>query len=58
LLGVALSNLGRYDQQLSLFEGNEKLHRAVDDVRERYEYESMRVALTLARSRGRATEDA
>jgi DNA polymerase-4 len=49
LLGIALSNLGRYDEQLSLFPGDEALHGAVDGIRKRYGYEAMRLALGRAR---------
>jgi DNA polymerase IV len=51
LLGIALSNLGPYDQQLRLFPGDEALLRAVDGIRTRYGYEALRSALTLARDR-------
>lgn len=50
LLGVALSNLTR-DPQLKLFDGDEPLHRAVDAIRARYGYDSLRVALGKARER-------
>jgi DNA polymerase-4 len=51
LLGIALSNLGAYDQQLRLFPGDEALHQAVDGIRTRYGYEALRIALTVARDR-------
>jgi DNA polymerase IV len=44
LLGVCLSNLRRWDEQLSLFDGTEPLHRAVDDIRRRFGYDSLRIA--------------
>jgi len=50
LLGLRLSNLRPADVQLSLFETHQPLHRAVDGVRERYGYESLRIALAEARS--------
>jgi DNA polymerase-4 len=49
LLGIALSNLGPYDEQLTLFEGDEPLHRAVDRIRKRYGYDALRLALGAAR---------
>jgi DNA polymerase-4 len=52
LLGIALSNLGRYDEQLSLFGDDEALHRAVDGIRKRHGYDAVRLALTVARGRG------
>jgi DNA polymerase IV len=51
LLGIALSNLGPYDEQLSLFHGDELLHRAVDRVRRRHGYDALRVALSVSRAR-------
>jgi nucleotidyltransferase/DNA polymerase involved in DNA repair len=54
LLGIALSNLGPYDDQLELFDGHEALHRTVDAIRKKYGYEALRKAQTLSRpSRGR-----
>jgi DNA polymerase-4 len=50
LLGIALSNLGRYDEQLSLFDDDEPLHRAVDGIRKRHGYDALRRALTISRS--------
>jgi DNA polymerase-4 len=62
LLGIALSNLGYYDEQLPLFvgrparraaaahtTGDEALHRAVDGIRKRYGYDALRIALTVSR---------
>jgi DNA polymerase-4 len=49
LLGIALSNLGPFDRQLALFADDEPLHRAVDGIRKRYGYDSLRIALTMAR---------
>ena len=49
LLGIALSNLGPYDRQLRLFGDDTPLYRAVDDIRERYGYEAMRLALASGR---------
>jgi DNA polymerase-4 len=45
LLGICLSNLRPCDEQLSLFEEHEPLHRAVDDIRQRYGYDALRIAL-------------
>lgn len=42
LLGLKLSNLGFYDEQLELFEGDGRLHQAVDDVRQRFGFEALR----------------
>jgi DNA polymerase-4 len=44
LLGVALSNLGRYDEQLCLFPDDTPLYRAVDGVRKRFGYDALRIA--------------
>jgi len=44
LLGVRLSNLVPFDEQLSLFD-HAKLHRAMDGIRKRYGYEALRIAL-------------
>jgi DNA polymerase-4 len=49
LLGVALSNLGRHDEQLELFDELGPVHQAVDNVRERHGYEALHVALSNAR---------
>jgi DNA polymerase-4 len=43
LLGVCLSNLRPWDEQLALFD-REPLHRAMDGIRERYGYDALRVA--------------
>jgi len=45
LLGVCLSNLRPRDAQLSLFDGCEPLHRAMDGIRKRYGYDALRIAL-------------
>jgi DNA polymerase IV len=44
LLGIRLSNLCPEKQQLSLFDAHGPLHRAVDGVRERYDFEALRIA--------------
>lgn len=49
LLGIGLSNLRPYDEQLSLFDDSAPLHRTVDVIRERYGYDSLRIALADAR---------
>ncbi len=49
LLGICLSNLRAADEQLCLFDHGERLHRAVDGIRERYGYAAMRIALAEAR---------
>jgi DNA polymerase-4 len=51
LLGICLSNLRPYDQQLSLFDDTEPLHRAVDGVRKRFGYDALRIALAESRRR-------
>jgi DNA polymerase IV len=51
LLGLALSKLGPYDDQLELFEGDEALHGSIDLIRERFGYDMLRVALGASRSR-------
>lgn len=57
LLGICLSNLRPYDEQLWLFDDSEPLHRAVDGVRERFGYDSLRIALAES-PRGRRTRSA
>lgn len=47
LLGIKLSNLGFYDEQLELFERHEDLHGAVDSIRERFGFEAVRSAAAL-----------
>ena len=49
LLGIALSNLGHYDEQLPLFDDDQALYRAVDGIRKRYGYDALRIALTVSR---------
>jgi DNA polymerase-4 len=49
LLGIALSNLGTYDQQLRLFDDDAVLHRAVDSIRKRFGYDTLRMGLGVAR---------
>jgi DNA polymerase-4 len=49
LLGICLSNLRPYDEQLSLFDQGERIHRAVDGVRKRYGYDALRIALAESR---------
>jgi DNA polymerase-4 len=44
LLGICLSNLRPYDEQLCLFDVNEPLHRAVDGIRSRFGYDALRIA--------------
>ena len=53
LLGIALSNLARHDEQLPLFDEG-ALHRAVDDIRELYGYDAVSLATGHARSRRRS----
>ena len=51
LLGLALSKLGPYDEQLALFEDNATLHDSIDGVRERYGYDMLRIAMGSGRDR-------
>ncbi|HVR29022.1 MAG TPA: DNA polymerase IV [Thermoanaerobaculia bacterium] len=44
LLGVALSNLGRFDGQLELFGGDRRRNEAVDAIRARFGYDAIGVA--------------
>jgi DNA polymerase-4 len=44
LLGVSLSKLGAFDDQLELFQEREGLHRAVDSIRARFGYDALRLA--------------
>lgn len=49
LLGVALSRLVPQDGQLPLFGDDRAVHRAVDDIRRRFGYDALRIALTVSR---------
>jgi DNA polymerase-4 len=51
LLGIRLSQLRPHEQQLSLFEQHQSLHRAMDGVRQRYGYEALGMALAEPRRR-------
>ena len=44
LLGVGLSNLGLFDGQLRLFEGNRRRDATVDAIRKRFGYDAVRLA--------------
>ena len=44
LLGVGLSNLGLFDGQIPLFEGDRRRDAAVDAIRERFGYDAVRLA--------------
>lgn len=44
LLGVGLSNLGLYDEQIGLFQTGERLHQTVDAIRQRFGFDSIRIA--------------
>jgi DNA polymerase-4 len=50
LLGLALSNLEPPAEQLSLFRSAEVVQRCVDDVRERYGFDGLRLALGASRA--------
>lgn len=50
LLGLSLSNLEPPAEQLSLFQNGEVLRRCVDDVRERYGFDGLRLALGASRA--------
>lgn len=49
LLGVALSNLGAFDEQPGLFPDSEALYEAVDTLRQRFGYEAVRLATSVQR---------
>ncbi len=51
LLGVCLSNLRRAEQQLSLFDECEPVHRVMDGVRDRYGYDALRIGHGAERKR-------
>ena len=57
LLGVALSNLGRHDEQLELFDQLTPVHQAVDEVRDDHGFDALRVALSKAKSRKARARD-
>jgi DNA polymerase-4 len=52
LLGVCLSNLLPEGSQLSLFQHGERLHDTMDNVRARYGYDALRIALAGAERDG------
>jgi DNA polymerase IV len=52
LLGVKLSRLEHADEQLTLFEPSEPVHRVMDGIRGRFGYDALRIALGEGR-RGR-----
>ncbi len=52
LLGVALSNLDLYDDQMALFEDDRELNASVDRIREKYGFDAVRRA-SGGRSRAR-----
>jgi hypothetical protein len=49
LLGICLSNVRPYDEQLTFFDNGNQIHRAVDGVRKRYGYDALRIALAASR---------
>jgi DNA polymerase IV len=51
LLGVCLSSLRPYEEQLCLFDHGEPIHRAMDGIRQRYGYDALRIALAESRRR-------
>jgi DNA polymerase-4 len=55
LLGIALSNLGHYQVQLSLFDETRRLNHSVDQIRERFGYDALHLASseTLSKARDR-----
>lgn len=44
LIGVGLSNLGFYDEQINLFQESERLHETVDAIRQRFGFDAVRIA--------------
>ncbi|MEQ8280148.1 MAG: DNA polymerase IV [Deltaproteobacteria bacterium] len=44
LLGLQLSNLGFFDEQINLFQDGERLHSTVDKIRERFGFDAVRLA--------------
>jgi len=58
LLGLKLSNLGFYDQQLELFARHERLHGAVDAIRARWGFEAVRSASAVRGGSRRGRRDA
>jgi len=57
LLGVGLSNLGLFDGQLPLFEGDRRRDAAVDAIRERFGYDAVRLAGGSRRGNSRLRRD-
>jgi DNA polymerase-4 len=67
LLGIALSNLGFFDEQLPLFEEDQRRNEAVDAIREKFGFDAVRLASgqrhggqpapSEARGAGRETDD-
>ncbi len=52
LLGIRLSNLRPFEEQLSLFDHSEPLHRTMDTIRQRYGFEALRNGLAGSRDEG------
>jgi len=57
LLGVGLSNLGLFNGQLPLFEGDRRRDAAVDAIRERFGYDAVRLAGGSRRGNSRLRRD-
>ena len=51
LVGIALSNLGLCDGQLSLFSGDERLRASVDAIRARFGFDAVHAAAGSSASR-------
>ncbi|MEE2777004.1 MAG: DNA polymerase IV [Acidobacteriota bacterium] len=54
LLGIQLSNLGFFDDQLGLFEDDRRRNEAVDSIREKFGYDAVWVATSKIRDRQRS----
>ncbi|MEJ7596319.1 MAG: DNA polymerase IV [Kofleriaceae bacterium] len=57
LLGVALAKLRLDDVQLALFDSGDRRGHAVDDIRDKFGYDAVHLATTLARSRRRRDDE-
>lgn len=57
LLGVQLSNLGFYDDQLELFRTEERLAGAVDEIREKFGFDAVKSANALSANEREERDD-
>jgi DNA polymerase-4 len=57
LLGIQLSNLGFYDDQLELFEPDGRLYGALDEIREKFGFDAVKSASALSAGKREDRDD-